>query len=177
VASSWSGPAPRPGRPGTHEQYGTRGSRIAPRGRTQSDAALVMPGKAMASFAALSGSMTADIYRTRALAAVRDYCSFPPGWPWFFQAAANSGRPGRVQRPCTSPCCSAAPVYLRRILRIAYHKSQKTIISPQENRYAVLAHRNLLYVPLAPEPGHVIPGWLVIGTRQLKGRGLPDAEC
>jgi MFS family permease len=38
-----------------------------------------MPEKAMAPFAALSRSMTADISRTRVSAAVRDYCSFPPG--------------------------------------------------------------------------------------------------
>jgi len=98
---------------------------------------------------------------------------------------------------------TAAPVHLCPILRFAYHKSQKTIISPQEGRYAVLASRNLLYVPLGPEPGLVISGWLcsptcagprgpagarrshrrgppaplVIGIKQLKGRGLPDAEC
>src|SRR6266566_4656349 len=37
---------------------------------------MVMPEKVMAPFVALSRSMTADIYRTRTPAAVRDYCSF-----------------------------------------------------------------------------------------------------
>lgn len=60
----------------------------------------------------------------------------------------------------TSPRSSATPVHLCRILRVAYGRSQKAIISPWGGGYVVLASRNLLYVLIAPEPGRVIPGWL-----------------
>src|SRR5712691_10572357 len=52
---------------------------------------MVMPEKAMAPFVALSRSMTADIYRTRVSAAVRDYCSFPPGRGFSRRRRAQAG--------------------------------------------------------------------------------------
>ena len=102
-----------------------------------------------------------------------------------------------------SPRRTAAPVHLCRILRITYHKSQKTIISAQEMVTLCQQIKTYRIVRLAPEPGHVIPGWLCSLTcaaprgprrcraeppqeafcfarhreQQLKWRRLPDAEC
>lgn len=64
-------------------------------------------------------------------------------------------------RTAVSPRPTAAPVHLCRILRITYHKSQKTIISAREDSYAVLGYRYLPYCPVSSRTWPCHP-WLAV---------------
>jgi len=84
------------------------------------------------------------------------------------RATSDVRRPmsgARARRPASGPHLASCPPHRGSRASVPHSADyipqiSKTIISAREDRNAVQASRNLPYVPIAPEPGHVTPGWL-----------------